>query len=217
MKKIAVFSVTLLSCIIAAAQVELGIFAGPHTSSTHYSIEGVKQSTDFKWGFHIGADCKIPFENKLFFVPAISYKLMGYKVKFDQPSFPPDLLAKDNNTSFHEMDIDLLLQYDFGKAANHLFLRLGPSFDFILFGKEEFNLETGEHVSQDMKFSVTRYYGRYIASVVGQFGFETSKGFNIYVHCVQQLISMNNEDKGPSIRNRVVGITFGKFLRSKKN
>jgi hypothetical protein len=217
MKKIIVFSVALFSLSICYAQVELGIFAGPHASSAIYSIKNVKQSTDFKYGFHIGAACKIPFETNLSFLPAISYKMMGYKVEFNRPSFPPDLLAKDNNTRFHEVDIDLLLQYDFGKKASHFFLRAGPSFDFILFGKENFNLLTGEHVDQNMKFSVTGYYGRYIASVAGQFGFETADGYTISAHYLQHLISMNNQDEGPSIRNRMIGITFGKFFKSKKH
>ncbi len=216
MKKIIVFSITLFSLSFCFSQVEIGIFAGPHASSASYSIKNAKQSTDFKYGFHIGAACKIPFETSLSFVPAISYKMMGYKVVFNRPSFPPDLLAKDNNTRFHEIDVDLLLQYDFGKKANHFFLRAGPSFDFILFGKEDFNLVTGQHVSQNMKFSTTGYYGRYLVSVVGQFGFETSGGFTVYAQYVQHVFNMNNEEEGPSIRNHLIGITFGKFFKSKK-
>src|ERR1700741_1317984 len=125
MKEIKILSVALLCCIITSAQPQLGIFAGLHASSAIYAIQNVKQSTDFKYGVHLGVDYKIPFENRLTFVPALSYKMMGYKVRFDRPSFPPDLLAKDNDTRFHEVDIDLLLQYDLGKKADHFFLRAG--------------------------------------------------------------------------------------------
>ena len=217
MKKITIFSVALLWSLISAAQVELGVFAGPHASSAVYAIKNAKQSTDFKFGFHAGVDCKIPFENKLTFVPALSYKMMGYKVVFDRPSFPPDLLAKDDDTRFHEIDIDLLLQYDFGKKPDHFFLRSGPSFNFILFGKENYNLMTGESVERNMKFSVLNSYGRYNVGIVAQFGFETSTGFTIHGDYVQQMFTMSNEDEGPSIRNRLVGVTFGKFLKAKKN
>ena len=216
MKKITIFSVVLTWSLVSAAQVELGVFAGPHASSAIYAIKNVRQSTDFKFGFHAGVDCKIPFEDKLTFVPALSYKMMGYKVVFDRPSFPPDLLAKDNNTTFHEADIDLLLQYDFGKKAGHFFLRAGPSFDFILFGTENYNLMTGESVDRKMKFSVLNNYGRYNVAIVAQFGFETSTGFIIHGDYNQQLFSMSNEDEGPSIRNRLVGVTFGKFLKARK-
>jgi hypothetical protein len=216
MKKITIFSVALFCCIVTLAQPEFGIFAGPHASSAIYAIQNAKQSTDSKFGFHAGVDCKIPFENKLTFVPALSYKMMGYKVVFDRPSFPPDMLAKDNDTRFHEVDIDLLLQYDLSKSASHFFLRAGPSFNFILFGKEHYNLLTGEDVDRNMKFSVLNSYGRYGAAVVAQVGYETASGFVIYGHYVQHLISMSNEENGPSIRNRMVGITFGRFFKSKK-
>lgn len=216
MKKSIIFFVTLSLCIATYAQTEFGIFAGLHASSAIYEVKNVKQPTDFKYGFHMGVDYKIPFENNLTFVPALSYKMMGYKVRFNRPSFPPDLLAKDNDTRFHEVDLDLLLQYDLTKKSNNFFLRAGPSFGFILAGKENFSLTTGEEVDRDMKFSVLRGYGRYGAAVVVQLGLETSSGFTIYGHYVQHLISMSNEDEGPSIRNRLVGITFGKFLKSKK-
>jgi hypothetical protein len=216
MKKFIILSVALFFSLTCFTQVELGIFAGPHASSATYSVKGEKQSTDFKYGFHIGVECKIPFENQLDFVPAISYKMMGYKVVFTRPSFPPDLLAKDNNTTFHQVDVDVLLQYNFSKKPNHLFLKAGPSFNFILFGKEDFNLATGESVNRNMKFSTTNSYGRYEVSAVTQFGFEGASGFTIAAHYVQGLFNMNNEEQGPFIRNYLFGITFGKYFKSRK-
>jgi hypothetical protein len=63
-----------------------------------------------------------------------------------------------------------------------------------------------------MKFSTTNGYGRYDASLVGQLGYETSKGITIYAQYFEHLMTMNNEDKGPTIRNRLVGITVGKYF-----
>jgi hypothetical protein len=216
MKKIVIYSVTLLCCINAIAQSQLGVLAGVHGSSALYAIKNVKQSTDYKVGFHIGVDYKIPFENRLTFVPALSYSMMGYKVTFNQPSYPPDLLAKDNNTRMHEIDVDPLLQYDLTKKADHFFLRAGPSFNFIISGNENYNLSTGENIDRNMKFSVTSGYGRYLAGIIAQVGYETSRGLTIYGQYMQQLMSMNNELDGPNIRNRMVGITVGKFLLTTK-
>ena len=216
MKKIVIISVALLFSVSCFSQVQLGIFAGPHATTAGYSVKNVKQSTDYKYGFHLGFECKIPFETQLDFVPAISYKLMGYKVVFNRPSYPPDLLAEDNNTHFHQVDVDLLLQYDFSKKPSHFILRGGPSFNFILSGTEDFNLATGEHVSRPMKLSTIRGYGRYEASVTAQFGLETAGGYTIYARYLQGLISINNEDNGPSIRNRLIGITIGKFFKPRK-
>lgn len=216
MKKITIFSVTFFCSIATFAQSQVGLFAGVHGSSALYAIKNVKQPTDFKPGVHLGVDCKIPFENRLTFVPALSYNMMGYKVNFNQPSFPPDLLATDNDTRFHEIDVDALLQYDVTKSSNHFFLRAGPSFNFILSGKEKYSLSTGETIDRNMKFSVTNSYGRYLAGIVTELGFETSKGLTIYAHYLQQLISMSNEADGPSIRNRMVGVTVGKFFKSRR-
>jgi hypothetical protein len=215
-KTIIFFAAIFCSAAIFSQEVQFQIFAGPHISSTTYSINATSQPTDTKPGFHVGAGYKIPFEGILFFSPSISYAMRGYKVQFNQPSFPPDLLAVDNNTTFHEIDVDPLLQFDLSKKPSHLFIRVGPSFNFILWGNEKYNLATGESVDRAMKFSTTNWYGRYNASLLGQFGFETAKGLTIYAYYLDGLISMNNEEHGPSIFNSMYGLTLGKFLRSKK-
>ena len=217
MKRIIIFFVAVFSCdTIFSQQVQFGIFAGPHISSTTYSISSATQPTDTKVGFHLGAGYKIPFDGILFFSPSMSYAMRGFKVQFNQPSYPPDLLAIDNDITFHEIDVDPLLQFDLSKKVNHLFIKAGPSFNFILSGKEKYNLATGESIDRTMKFSTTDSYGRYNASLVGQFGFETSKGLIIYAYYLRGLISMNNEEQGPSIYNSMYGITLGQFLKSKK-
>ena len=66
--------------------------------------------------------------------------MKGYKVKLANPAFPPDILAVDNNTTFHTLELAILLQYDFSSSPGHAFIKLGPSIDFQLFGKETFRL-----------------------------------------------------------------------------
>jgi len=215
MKRTIFFFAALVCCITTFSQAQFGIFGGPHISSTTYSVKSVEQPTESKFGFHIGAGYKIPFEGILFFSPSISYAMRGYKVQFNEPSYPPDLLAIDNNTTFHEIDVDPLLQFDLSTKPNHLFIKAGPSFNFILWGNEKYNLATGESVDHAMKFSTTNAYGRYNASLVSQFGYETAKGFMIYAYYLHGMISMNNEEQGPSIYNSMYGLTLGKFLKSK--
>ena len=216
MKKIIFYFAFILYSNAIFSQVQFEIFGGPHIASTSYSVKSNTQPTDSKVGFHLGMGYKIPFEGILFFSPAISYAMRGYKVQFNQPSFPPDLLAVDNNTTFHEIDVDPLLQFDLSKKPSHLFIRVGPSFNFILWGNEKYNLATGESVDRGMTFSTTNNYGRYNASLLGQFGFETSKGFTVYAYYLHGMISMNNEEQGPSIYNSMYGLTLGKFLKSKE-
>lgn len=217
MKRFSILLAILFCTSAGFAQVEFQIFGGPHISATDYSISGEKQPTQSKTGFHIGAGYKIPFEGILFFSPAISYSMRGYKVQFNQPSYPPDLLAINNNTTFHEIDIDPLLQFDLSKNPGHLFLKFGPSFNFILFGKEKFDLATGEAVDRSMTFSITNNYGRLNASLLGQFGFETKKGVSILGYFSYGTVSMINEDQGPSVFNYMYGITIGKYIWKSKH
>lgn len=216
MKWICSFLPVLFSGFTGFAQAEFGIFAGPHISTAKYTVKNVKQPTDPKFGFHLGVGLEVAFENKLYFSPALSYSLMGFDVKFNKPSLPPDLLAKDNSIRFHQIDLDFLLQYNFSSKPNHIFFKAGPALHIVMGGREEFNLVTGQHISRKMKYGTSNGdYGPYLASFVVQPGYETLTGFIIYVHYVLGLGSMNNADGGPMILNRVFGITIGKYFRKK--
>src|SRR5215831_21169121 len=121
MKRISVLLVLIVLTLNCRSQTKFGIFAGPQTTSAKYSIAGIKQPTDYKFGFLAGIGWKIPFESHLFFSPAAFYSLKGYKVKFNRYSYPPDTAALDNNTSIHTFEVAFLLQFDFGKEPSHVF------------------------------------------------------------------------------------------------
>lgn len=196
-------------------QFNIGLFAGPQVTSAHYTINDIKQETELKTGINIGAQLKIPFENKLYFSPSIMYNLRGYKVRFNAPSFPPDNMAIDNNTSFHTVELAFLLQHDFNLKPGHTFIRFGPSLDFALFGNEKYSTNNST-VDRNMKFSFGDY-GHYLASAIVQLGYETRNGVFFYGHYNYGLTSMNNADRGPKIGNRAAGISIGKYLNFKKN
>jgi hypothetical protein len=215
-KKLCLSSVFIAFVFICPAQgPQFLIFAGPQMTSAKYTINGVKQPTDYKFGFQAGVGMKVPFETNLFFSPAIFYSLKGYKVKFNRPAYPPDLMAADNNATVHTVELAFLLQYDMGKQANHFFLRAGPSLDFQLKGKEKFNLLGGGSVSQNMIFSFGEY-GHYSANLLIQPGFETRGGFTVSAQYTLGLASINNADDGPIIKYHIYGISIGKYLNNKK-
>jgi hypothetical protein len=168
-----------------------------------------------KYGFQAGAMLKIPFDNNLYFAPAFFYSLKGYKVKFNQQAYPPDTNAVDNNVTMHTAELAFMLQYDLNKAANHFFIKLGPSLDFQLFGKEKFRLENNTTVDQKIVFDFGKY-GHFGASMQLQFGYETAGGFTIFGQYSHGLGSINNADGGPRIRYRVYNISIGKYLFRKK-
>lgn len=216
MKKIIVLSVLAGIAITSRAQKPVfGVFAGPQLTSTKYTFHAKKQPHEAKYGFNAGVNMKIPFESNLFFVPAVFYSLKGYKVTLVDKAFPPDTNAVDNNTTIHTAEIAAMLQYDFGKKANHFFVRLGPSLDFQLAGKEKFHLKNNTLVDRSMKFSYGDY-GHFAASMLLHLGYETSNGFVIAGQYTHGVGSINNADRGPRIRHRLFGLSFGKYLMRKK-
>jgi hypothetical protein len=215
MRKIIVLSI-LTSITISATAQKFGIFGGPQMTSSRYSMRGSKQPNTAKYGFQLGAGWKIPFDNQLYFSPSAYYSLKGYKVKFNRLVFPPDSNAVDNNTTIHTFELAFLLQYDLSKKPNTFFIRLGPSLDFQLSGKEKFNRKNDPPVDRNMKYDFGNY-GRYGASMVAHFGYETSNGFSFFAQYTRGIGSINNADGGPRIVHRAYGVSVGKYLTKKKS
>ncbi len=215
MKKTCCLFVLLLSVIICQSQVLFGIFAGPQLTTAKYSIADVKQPTQSKYGLFAGAGLKVPFENHLYFSPALYYGLKGYKVTFNKFAFPPDTLAINNNTSIHTIELGLLLEFDFGDKPGHAFIKAGPSLDFQLAGTEKYDLKTGGSVDHSMPYGFP-YYGHYSVNVLLQLGFETKGGFFVSGQYTYGLSDINNADLGPEIRHRAFGLAVGMYFHRRK-
>ncbi|MBA2499883.1 MAG: PorT family protein [Chitinophagaceae bacterium] len=194
---------------------ELGVFAGPQITSAHYTVEGEKQETTYKFGYQAGVLLKVPFDNHLFFSPNVYYSLKGYDVTLKNGSYPPSTLAKNNNTTIHTIEVGGFLQYDFKKEPGGFFVKAGPAFDFVFSGQETFTLADETIVDQPMKFSFGDY-GRITASLNVQFGYETRSRYMFFAHYAHGLGSMNNADGGPQIKHRIIGISVGKYLKKLK-
>jgi len=201
--------------LCAKSQTEFNIFAGAQATTASYRISNVKQETKMKPGFQAGIGMKVPFENQLYFAPAVFYSMKGYKVTYNLFNPLPDVNAKDNNTTIHTFEMAALLQFNFNTSPNHFFIKAGPGLDFQLMGNEKFNLSTGGSVDRKMKFSYGDY-GHYSGNLHAQFGYETNSGLIIFAHYTHGLASLNNSDGGPHITHRIFGLSFGKYLNRKK-
>lgn len=215
MKRYLFFILILVIHYSCIAQNHFLFFAGPQATSARYKIKDQKQETGYKFGFQAGVGWKIPFDINLFFAPAIYYNLKGYKVTLKDPAFPPSLFAKNNNTTLHSIDFMPMLQLDFGAQPAHLFLKVGAGMDFVFSGREKFDLTTGESIDRKMVFSFGDY-GRYTSNAVVHFGYETVGRIMIFGHYTYGLGSLNNADKGPVIRHRIMGVSVGKYLKKNK-
>jgi hypothetical protein len=188
-----------------------GIFGGPQMTSAYYSVNKVKQPTDFKTGFQAGVTVKALFENRLYFSPAAYYSLKGYKVTFNMPSFPPATDAINNETTIHTLEIAPLLHYDFSPKPAHFFIKAGPAFDLVFAGHEKFDTKDRKHIDRSMKFSFADY-GRITGQLVFHFGYETVNGFFVFAHYGRGFGSLNNADDGPRIKHRIAGISGGWYF-----
>ncbi|HEY9362165.1 MAG TPA: porin family protein [Chitinophagaceae bacterium] len=194
---------------------EFGLFAGPQATSALYFVNNVKQETDYKYGFQAGASFKVPFDNQLYFSPAIYYSKKGYEVQLKDKAYPPSTLAKNNSTTIHTIEIGGFLQFDFSKQPATFFIKAGPAFDYAFSGTEKFDLVDGTAADQNMKFSYADY-GHYSASMIGAFGYETASRFMIFIQYSHGLGNINNNDGGPRITHRVLGLSIGKYFNNKK-
>ena len=218
MIKTGITLIILLSSLICLAQPEVLVFGGPQLSSARYTVNEVKQPTQFKPGLMAGVAMKVEFDNLLYFFPSVYYNLKGYKVTLNNPSFPPTELAINNNTTIHTIEISPMLQLDFNKKPAHMFMRIGPSVDLALSGSETFDTvsTTGARgtITRPMKFSFADY-GLITASANLHLGYENPRWavYGFYQHGIG---SMNNADGGPAILHRIAGMAFAWKLGRKK-
>ena len=216
MKKIFTLSVTLCSVLFSFGQIKYGVFAGPQKTTARYLVADEEQETSFKNGLQAGVMLKVPFENQLYFTPAVYYSSKGYRVSLKKPAYPPGEEVIGNDVRVHAIEIAPLLNIDFSNDVNHLFVRFGPSIDVAVGGREHLFMNDGKEESRSMKFANTAY-GRFTSAANLQFGFESQSGFFIYAHYAQGLGSMNNADLGPIIRHRLFGISVGAFFWKNPN
>jgi hypothetical protein len=207
-------SLVLFFCLIlfsskTFSQNTYTVFGGPQMTTAKYKVNEIKQPTDFKPGFQLGVTMKVPFENQLYFGPAVYYSMKGYKVTLNNPSFPPTELATNNETTIHTIELAPLLHLDFSKDPSHFFVKFGPAIDFAFSGKEKFDTIGGaKPIERSMNFAYTEY-GRITAQGILHIGYESSKGYTIFAHYAEGMGSLNNADNGPRIKHRIVGLSFG--------
>jgi len=214
MKKSSLLVLAGIFALNASAQIQLNVFAGPQGTSARYVIRDKVESTNMKFGFQAGAGLKMQWEGRLYFTPQAFYSLKGFKVTLDRTSNPPDELATDNDITLHTFELAALLQYDLSSNPSHFFLRLGPTIDFQITGKEKFNRSTGGPVDRNMKFGYADY-GHYGANILIHAGYESSGGLLIYGQYGLGIGSIVNTDNGPIITHRTAGITLGYYLNRK--
>ncbi|HYH16729.1 MAG TPA: porin family protein [Flavisolibacter sp.] len=210
-KKYPLTTLAILISFSVFSQTLKGVFGGIQSTTAGYKVRDKKQSTSSKTGGQLGMTLKIPFDNQLFFSPIVAYSLKGFTVQLTDSATIPGKDVLHNDVTVHAIDIAPLLQLDFSKNPSHLFVRFGPAIDVAFKGKERLTYKNGKTADQDMKFGST-YYGFITSSAIVHLGYETKGGFFVFGHYNHGLGSMNNNDFGPKIHHRIVGLSLGTYF-----
>src|SRR6185436_1358078 len=115
MKRLLLVMVILMAASVVNGQLSFGVFGGPQSTSSRYTIEKTVQKTDYKYGYQGGVCWSISLEGNLHFAPSLFYSLKGYKVNYNKPAYPPDMTATDNSVRLHTFEIAPLLQVNISK------------------------------------------------------------------------------------------------------
>lgn len=210
-KALTILCISILS-LKSNAQVQFAFFAGGQATSARYLVNDIKQPNTYKPGTMGGVAVKVEFDNQLYFFPAVFYNLKGYKVKLNNPAFPPSELAKSVDVTVHTIEVAPLFHFDFNKKESHFFVRFGPSVDYGYHGTESVDTVSTSGASatvyRPMRFDFTEY-GRFTAQANLHFGYETGKGLMLFAFYQRGFGSMNNHDGGPKIFHRIIGISAG--------
>jgi hypothetical protein len=212
LKQSAALILALATLPAKAQKTEFGFIAGPQATSAHYSVHKRLQQTSWLAGGHIGAIASIPFEANFYFTPSLVYSLKGYGVSLADTSSNPGVDAIANTLRLHTIELTPLFTLYFGNKSLRPFIQFGPSLDMNISGTEKLTLKNGSTLSRNVNFSGDAY-GRITASLVFRFGFETSSGLFANAHYEHGFGSLNQNDFGPYITHRVVGVSVGKFFR----
>ncbi|HET7896491.1 MAG TPA: outer membrane beta-barrel protein, partial [Flavisolibacter sp.] len=143
-------------------------------TNVYYNVAGVDQPTEAKYGFVGGLGLTYFIESSLYFTPSLYYSRRGYKVTYTQRADPPDPAALNNNTTINTICFSPQLQWNFSQGSKYVFVRLGPTLDVAINGREEFDSSGGKHVERDMLFSSVGY-SLITSSANLQVGFEQKK------------------------------------------
>jgi hypothetical protein len=190
------------------AQTRIAIRGSFH-QSTAVVKDGIQPlNTGFVTNGGAGIYFKAPFDGVLHFSPYAAIQGRGYR-------FTP-LTGPVSNVQTQLVYLDLVpaLSVDFPSGkGNHWVVSFGPNFSMGLFGTEK-KTTNGTTTSTKVKFSSTSGIGLYDVGLNTAIGYHTPKWL-VELGYMHGLASINNEEEFDkiNIRNRVLGLTLGFYLK----
>jgi hypothetical protein len=186
--------------------IRIGIKAGYNYNLSQYKtnknlpVKGVH-------GGYAGMLLKIPFDNRLYFVPQMDVSYRGTKTD------SPQKYEFSSIKEFH-LRVMPLLQIEFTNPAekrNTWFLQIGPSIGFGITGKQIKQDGNNVPVSANLKYGY-QAYGRYDANWHTGLGYETTDGLRILLDYAHGLGNMINTENAGRLKYRTISLGVGYWL-----
>ncbi len=207
MKRFIICFAALVMVTAIKAQVKVAAKAGWNYSSARAVYSGVKQSTDFAFGYGIGVMAKVPFDGVLHFSPSVMINKRGFTIK------PTAGNNKTEQYSITYLDLVPSMSFDFPIHSNSIVIGAGPDFGFTNFGKVKATDINNITSSQKLKFGY-KDYGWFDLGMNFSAGYHTKKIF-VEAGYLLGLASVNNNEENDqrNIRNRMLSLNIGYYFR----
>lgn len=207
MKKIILISLTFGALNSVIAQVKIAAKGGWNFSSVNATYNGVKQPSEFTFGYGIGAMAKIPFDGVLNFSPSVMINKRGFIVN------PLTGNNKEEQYSIVYLDLVPSLSVDFPIRDNFFIISFGPNFGLTNYGKLKSTDNNNVTTSEKLKFGYGGY-GWFDLGLNASLGYHMKKVF-VEVGYMHGLASINNNEEVDqrNIRNRMLGLNIGYYFR----
>jgi hypothetical protein len=198
----------MIFCISSAsAQIKVGFKAGIHSTTAHVlTPEGSNPSSDPSVGFHIGAQLRIPFEEKIFFLPQFQYAFKQFNIKYNNTD------TASQELSIHYLEIPILLSYEPKPDQKGWFFQFGPSLSIAMKGNQKTMSAGGSTGDSAMKFAFN-HYGRYEINLVANVGYKISRKIGVSAGYAYGLGSIVDDDYGPDIKPRMATLSVHYWLK----
>lgn len=203
----------LLNSVTSAQElgkIYLGVKGGYNFTLAQFTTNKKLPANSFHGGY-AGLLLKVPFDNRLFFVPQLDISYRGMTT---------DSLQANQFSKISEFHVRVmpLFEIDFkhpDRKGNTFFVQFGPSLGFGFTGKQVKQDANNQPVKTKLKYGY-QAYGRYDAHWHTGIGYETNKGFRLLAEYALGLGNMINTEDGPSLKYNTISIGIGWFF-GKKN
>lgn len=209
---------TLLCCALSigvalsAQSFSVGPRAGLHIANIALEdgLDGIDIETDSRVGVDVGLMLNLEVAPGLSLQPELHYVQKGYQLDFELLGF-----TVDATTTYHYLEVPLLIRYSVGQEAIKFYLNAGPSLGYAVAGREKGDVD-GQSVDEDIDFEDYELKRTDLSVVAGGgLAIDVGQGATLLMDAryIYGLTNLDDSGEGDiSERNRGLGLGLGVLI-----